>query len=200
MDKNRQHHINVSACHGVRLKCPSSSCLLHVNLNVISKWLYFVLRHPLQVLRGSNTVRSIQHVAHELINLTFQFMWMRLGGPIQTLSLHSGALSTLKCPLYTVSLCLDLCHVTLWPSKRRLLRLVSKKGKQWAIVSLSTAGFGFTGLYHFLNLQTLVIGGLSTSLWCFPAQPSSLIWWFFTMTSYTSFINWNKKYKMDILN
>lgn len=181
--------MNVSACHGVRLKCPSSSFLLHINLKVISKWLYFVVRHPQQVLRGSSTVSSIQHVAHELINLTFQFMWMRLGGPIQTVSLHSGALSTLKYSLYTVGLCLDLCHVTLWPSKRRLLRLVSKKGKQWAIVSLSTAGFGFTGLYHFLNLLTLVIGGLSTSLWCFPVQPSSVIWWFFSVPSYTCLLS-----------
>lgn len=45
-DKKRQHHINVSACHGVRFKCTSRCLLLHINFKVISEWLHVVVRDP----------------------------------------------------------------------------------------------------------------------------------------------------------
>lgn len=107
----------------------------------------------------------------------FKSMWTRQGGPIQTVSLRSRALSALKHSLFTVGLCLGLCHVTLWPSERRLLRLVSKKGNSELLWVPAQRGLVWVGFIIFLtywhvwsvvalNLCAVFLYDLSSLLMC----------------------------------
>lgn len=96
----------------------------------------------------SETHKSdMQHVS-PLIQLCRPCRW-ESWGPIQTLSICSGAPSPSKHSLFTVGLCLDLCHITLWPCKKRLLRLVRKKENSELLWGSAQQGLVFLGFITF---------------------------------------------------
>lgn len=80
-----------------------------------------------------------QHVSSFISS--FQPMWMRQGGPIQTLAFHRRSKAFTPC--------LDLCHAALWPSVRRLLGLESMNENSELLWGSTQQALVFWGLITF---------------------------------------------------
>lgn len=169
--------INVSACHRAKFKYLSSCLLSHINFKVISVWLYVEMEDPSHDKEHQAREREQLceiNLERSLIIQHFGNVWMRQGGPIQTQSVSSRALSALTLSLFTVGLCLGLCHVTLWPRERGLLRLVFKKGNSevlWVSAQQALVLVGFIIFSAYWHVWLVVSVNLSA---VFPHEPPAL--------------------------
>lgn len=174
-----KRRINVSDCHGFRLKRPSGRSLLHINLRIICSWLYFMdgrrsvwqrlLRWDEAALWGQANPRHMCSVIHRLGPI-----WTRPGGPIQTTSLCSRAPG----PLKQSETLFIYCRPAFGPAPRHTLtqpgeavETCIQEWKEWAAASLSSAGpvsvgFIISSTYWHLHL----VAPLNHA--CFPARTS----------------------------
>lgn len=167
----------VYTCHGLKLQVPQQLFAV-VCFRVINVRLHVGERpESTKLRRWSSTFRYINLAcsmwAH-YFNLS-PCAWDR-GGPIQTLSLWSKTLCTLKHSLFTVGLCLDLCHIALWPSERRLLRLVSKTGNSELLWVPAQQGLVLMGFIRFSTYWHIWFCGLCKSFGCFLVITSHIIY------------------------
>lgn len=151
--KKGNHQINVSACHGFRLKCPSGSLRLQIktsNLAAIG-FISWTDATPRDRDRRDEMKQRCE-TAHVLSNSPPQPAWARPGGPIQTTSLCSGAPSPLKQSQTLFIYCrpaFGLVPCNTLTQRGEAVETCIQERKEWAIVSLSTAGWVSVGFIIF---------------------------------------------------